>query len=132
MEVSPELRLTPRSSGQLLWPDYLVPIDGRWPIHALPRTPLSRLVRPAQRAVAQRLRALARWRRRPRQPWRPVVLGSTCRRGDADRRGPRHATPASAIEVPATVSASPPIAPSRRLAANRPGAGTRYRSPFAQ
>src|ERR1700678_2142139 len=59
MEVSPELRLTPRSSGQLLWPDYLVPIDGRWPIHALPRTPLSRLVRPAQRAVAQRLRALA-------------------------------------------------------------------------
>src|ERR1700678_3281249 len=68
MEVSPELRLTPRSSGQLLWPDYLVPIDGRWPIHALPRTPLSRLVRPAQRAVAQRLRALARGgiaRRRP-------------------------------------------------------------------
>src|ERR1700678_4509163 len=60
MEVSPELRLTPRSSGQLLWPDYLVPIDGRWPIHALPRTPLSRLVRPAQRAVAQRLRALTR------------------------------------------------------------------------
>src|ERR1700678_3338291 len=64
MEVSPELRLTPRSSGQLLWPDYLVPIDGRWPIHALPRTPLSRLVRPAQRAVAQRLRALARRTRR--------------------------------------------------------------------
>src|ERR1700691_450136 len=73
MEVSPELRLTPRSSGQLLWPDYLVPIDGRWPIHALPRTPLSRLVRPAQRSVAQRLRALARRTRQLGRPAGPVV-----------------------------------------------------------
>src|ERR1700678_4142331 len=78
MEVSPELRLTPRSSGQLLWPDYLVPIDGRWPIHALPRTPLSRLVRPAQRAVAQRLRALAQGGDAGRRPSRrPILWGAT-------------------------------------------------------
>ena len=43
------------------------PIDGRWPSHAPPRTPLSRLVHPAQRAVAQRLRALARPGRKGRR-----------------------------------------------------------------
>jgi hypothetical protein len=33
--------------------------------------------------------------------------GSTCRRGDmADRRGPRHASPASAIEASSAVAAT--------------------------
>src|SRR5215472_12103877 len=60
IEASPELRLTPRPSGEPLRLENLArPIDGRWPSHALPRTPLSRLVHPAQRAVAQRLRAVA-------------------------------------------------------------------------
>src|SRR5215472_10340719 len=63
IEAFPELRLTPRPSGEPLRLENLArPIDGRWPSHALPRTPLSRLVHPAQRAVAQRLRALARLR----------------------------------------------------------------------
>jgi hypothetical protein len=56
---------------------YLAPIDGRWPIHALPRTPLSRLVRPAQRAVTQRLRALARHGHDRRQPERVRFRGDT-------------------------------------------------------
>jgi len=43
---------------------YLAPVDGRWPSHALPCTPLSQLVRPAQRAVALRLRAMAQNHRR--------------------------------------------------------------------
>src|SRR5215472_7526958 len=60
IEAFPELRLTPRPSGEPLRLENLArPIDGRWPSHALPRTPLSRLVHPAQRAVAQRLRAMA-------------------------------------------------------------------------
>src|ERR1700693_652607 len=48
IEASPELRLTPRSSGEPLRLEYLALIDGRWPSpsHALPRTPLSRLVPP--------------------------------------------------------------------------------------
>src|SRR5215475_13208514 len=59
IEASPELRLTPRPSGEPLRLENLArPIDGRWPSHALPRTPLSRLVHPAQQAVAQRLRAM--------------------------------------------------------------------------
>jgi hypothetical protein len=44
IEASPELGTS--IARRVFALEYLAPVDGRWPSHALPRTPLSRLVRP--------------------------------------------------------------------------------------